>query len=191
MLLDSSFYLMANAVRRQDSLVKDKEQEVKIFQKMILDKLHGDKEKQNISGEEVMDMLAHFIMLYREPLANEKFSTSDFDNRLKEKLFNIYQEAIENGSSQDSNSALIIQSYFAKHGFIQHPSQIDVAKKLAFINEIADTHMKSIAGEDDGEETIEEVNYAEALDLLPSVMYNLAKDKEVKVVRHKFKDPEQ
>jgi len=31
MLLDSSFYLMANAVRRQDSLVKDKEQEVKIF----------------------------------------------------------------------------------------------------------------------------------------------------------------
>jgi len=86
LLLDSSFYLMLYGVKRE---VK-RENEVKIFQKMMIDKL----QMRMGTADDLVEMICQLVLLNREPIANEKFSKAGADLKFKQAMCDTYKYAL-------------------------------------------------------------------------------------------------
>ena len=107
MNLDASFYLLFNSLRTEDF---KKEANPKIFQKIVLEKL----DEPDLSPNEIINLLAHYILFYREPLANKETVFSQKDLEVRQKMHLCYTTL----QFDSSPASLIVHKYLSKHALI-------------------------------------------------------------------------
>ena len=59
---------------------------------MLLNKIENELARHDMGPDDIVNVIAHFIIMYREPVANTETRHSNWDINLRDKMKKLYDE---------------------------------------------------------------------------------------------------